>query len=115
MKKRIRNTYGSSCPCGSCATIKQHISTPLVHPLIVMLPKHLLVPHRAHSFIVNVQPSFPTTAVSVRVEHVDRIVPVACRLAAVVEHAIELVVHWLRRFPGNRRHDFWTDRAKRDS
>ena len=48
------------------ATIKQHISTPLVHPLIVMVPKHVLVMHRAHCFIVNVQPSFPTITVPVR-------------------------------------------------
>ena len=63
-----------------------------------MLSKHDLVPNRTYSFIVNVQPNFFTTAVSVRVEHVDRIVPVACRLAVVVKHPIELVVHRLRRF-----------------
>jgi hypothetical protein len=56
--------------------IKQHISTPVVPPLIVMALKHVLMPHRAHIFIVNVQPRLPA-AVSVRVEHVDRIVPTA--------------------------------------
>ena len=30
-------------------------------------------------------------------------------------HSKELVVHRLRRFPSNRCHDFWTDRATRDS
>jgi hypothetical protein len=90
----------------SSATIKQHISTPIVHPLIDMLSKHVIVPHRAHSFIVNVQPNFFTTAVSVRVEHVGRIVPASRRLAVVIKHPIELVVHRLRRFPGNGCHDF---------
>ena len=99
----------------SSATIKQHISTPLVHPLIVTVPKHVLVPHRAHSFIVNVQPNFPATAISARVQHVDCIVPACCRLAMMVKHPIELVAHRLRKFPGNRCHDFWTDSARNDS
>jgi hypothetical protein len=88
----------------SCATIKQHISTPVIHPFIA---KHILGPHSAHSFIVNVQPSFLTT-VSVWVEHIDRIVPGAWGLAVVVKHPIQHVVHRLRRFPGNGCHDFWT-------
>jgi hypothetical protein len=72
-----------------------------------MPPKHFLMPHHAHSFIVNVQPSFSTTTAPVRVEHVDRIVPAACGLAAMVKHPIELVVHRLHRFPGNGCHGFW--------
>jgi hypothetical protein len=96
----------------SSATIKQHISTPLVHPLIVMAPKHILMSHRAHSLVVDVHPSIPTTDVSVRVEHVHNIVPVACRVSIVVKYPIELVVRRLRRFPGN---DVWTDQATNDS
>jgi hypothetical protein len=63
-----------------------------------MFSKHI-VPHRTNNFIINVQPNVFTTAVSVPVEHVDRIVPASCRLAVVVKHPIELVVHRLRRFP----------------
>jgi hypothetical protein len=85
----------------SSTAIKEHISTPIVHPLIVMRPKHVLMPHRPHSFVVNVQPTFPTTTVFVRVEHIDCIVPAAGRLAVVVKHPIKLVVCRLRRFPGN--------------
>jgi hypothetical protein len=100
-----------SYPCGSSATIKQRTSTPVFHPLVVMVPKYMLVPHRAHNFIVNVRLSFPTTVarVSVWVENVDRIVPAACGPAVAVKHATELVVRRLRRFPSNRCHDFWID------
>jgi hypothetical protein len=108
-----KNENGSSCPsgpqCGGCATIKKHISTLIVHPLIVIATKHILVPHRFHRFVVNVQPNF---LVSVLVEHVDCIVPASCRLPVVVKHSKELVVHRLRRFPGNGRHNFWTEIAK---
>jgi hypothetical protein len=79
-----------------------------------MAPKHVLMPHLLHSFIINVQPTFPTVAVSVRVEHVDRIVSAVCGLAVVVKYPIQLVVSRLR-FPSNGCHDFWTDRATRDS
>jgi hypothetical protein len=98
------------------ATVKQHISavTLVVHPLTVMASKDVLVPHRTHSFIVNVQPSFRIIAVSVRVEHIDRIVPAICRLAVVVKNPIQLVMHRFRRFPGNGCHDFWTDQATKD-
>jgi len=98
--------FGSLCSCGSCATIKQHISTSVVPRLIYMDPKHVLVFHRAHSFIIDVQPSFPTTAVFVPVEHVDRTVPAACGLTVVVKHPMQLVVHRLRGFPGNGCDDF---------
>ena len=47
--------------------------------------------HRAHSYIIDVQPGFPTTAASVQMEHLDRIVLAACGLVVVVKHAIELV------------------------
>jgi hypothetical protein len=107
--------YGLSCPYRSSATIKQRISTLPVPPLIVMAPEHLFMLHYAHGLIINVQPSFPTIAVfiQVRVEHVDRIVPAACglRVAVVVKHPTKLVVHWLRRFPDNGRHDFCADSA----
>ena len=56
VKKRIvenTNAYGLSCPGGACATIKQHISTPVVHPLIAMVAEHVLVSHGTCNFIVN--------------------------------------------------------------
>jgi hypothetical protein len=92
----------SSCLSRRNATIKQHIYTPAVHSLVVMAPKHVLVPHRAHSFIVDVQPRFHTATVSILVEHVDRIVTAAWGLAVVVKHPMKLIVHGLRRFPGKR-------------
>ena len=99
--------------------IKQHIGTPGVHMLIVMttkhVKKHVLVPQRPHNFIVNVQPSFPTTAASILVQHVDTIVPTVSGLSVVVKHSIELVVHQLRGFLGIGCHDFWADRATNDS
>jgi hypothetical protein len=81
---------------------------------MVMAPEYILMPHHAHSFIVNVQPAFPTTAVSVRVEHVDSIVSAASGLAVVEKHAIQLVSRRLHRLPSNRCRDFWTDRAVRN-
>jgi hypothetical protein len=72
-------------------------------------PKYVLLPHRAQSFIVDAQPTIPTAAVFVRVEHVDRIVPAACRSTMVVKYPIQLVVYRLCGFPGIRYHDFWTD------
>jgi hypothetical protein len=80
-----------------------------------MAPEHVLVLHYANTFIVNVQPSFPAAAASVRVEHFNRIVPAACGLAVVVKHPIKLVVHRFYKFPGMWRHDFWTGGATRDS
>jgi hypothetical protein len=80
-----------------------------------MASKHVLVPHCTYGFIVDVQPSFLTIAVSVLVEHVDRIVPGVCRLTVVVKYPTELVVYRLRRFPGNWCHDFWTDQATKSS
>jgi hypothetical protein len=74
-----------------------------------MPPKHFFVPHHAHSFIVNVQPSFPTIAAFIPVEDVDRIMSACCGLAVVVKHPIELVIRRLRRFFNNGRHDFRTD------
>ena len=63
--------------------MKQRIS---VLSLIIMTPKHVLVPDCAHSFIIEVQLSFPTVAVSIPVKHVDHIVPTARGLTTVVEH-----------------------------
>ena len=82
-----------------------------------MIPKYILVLYRAHGFIIDVQPSFPTIAVrvSVPVEHVDRIVPAACGLAVVVENPMELVLRQLHGFPGNGCHDFWTNQVTSDS
>ena len=66
-----------------------------------MALEHLLVPRRAHSFIINVQPSFLTIVVSVPVEHVNRIAPAASGPVVVVKHSMELIVRWLRRFLNN--------------
>ena len=103
---------GSSRPCGSGATIKEQISTPVVRPLIVVTPKHVLVPHRAHRFIIDVQPGFAAAtatalraAISVRVQHIERIVPAACGHAMMVEHAIERVARRLCESSGSRCHD----------
>jgi hypothetical protein len=60
-----------------------------------MLPEHVLVLHRAHCFIIDVQPDFPCVAVTVRAKDVHRIVPAACRFAVMVEDSIELVIRWL--------------------
>ena len=62
-----------------------------------MLPEHVLVSHRAHGFIIDVQPNFPCVAVSILVKNIDRIVPAACRFAVMVEDSIELVTRWLCR------------------
>jgi len=105
----------SLCLSRRSATIKQHISTLFVHSLIVMASKYVLVLHCDHTFIVNVEPSFLTTAASVRVEHVDGVAPAACGLAVVVKHSIQLVVHRLCRFPGNGCQDFWTNQAMKNS
>jgi hypothetical protein len=58
-----------------------------------MAPKHIFVRHHIYNFIVNVQPSVPTTAVCVRVEQVDRIVSAVCGIAVVIKHSMELIVH----------------------
>jgi hypothetical protein len=77
--------------------IKQKISTSLVSsPLRTIFPEHVPMLHRAHCFIINVQPNFPCVAVSVLVENIHRIVPAACRLAVMVKHSIELVMRGLR-------------------
>ena len=86
----------------------------MVNLLISMTPKHVLVSHRAHGFIINMEPIFPNTAVTIPAEHVDSIMPVFCGLAEVVEHTKEFVVRRLRRFPGNRCNDFWTDPTAKD-
>jgi hypothetical protein len=85
----------SSRPCGASAAIKQQVSTPLVRrPLCTLPPEHVLMLHRTHRFILNMQPSFPAAAVPVRAENINRIVPAAHRLAVMVEHSIQLVMHW---------------------
>lgn len=74
-------------------TIKQHICTPVVH-LLVMTPNtssDVLVLYCAHSFIVNVQPSYPAIALSVWVGDFSGTVPSACGLA-VVKYPIERVM-----------------------
>jgi hypothetical protein len=77
-----------------------------------MAPKHVLVPHRAHRFIIDVQASPSLLAPG---EHVDRKVPTTCGLAVVVKYPIELVLYRIHKFPDNRSHGFWTERATRSS
>jgi len=60
-----------------------------------MLPEHVLMSQPGHYFIIDVQPNFPCVAVSVPVKNIDRIMPVACRFAVVIEYSIELVMRWL--------------------
>ena len=77
-------------------TIKKKIGTPLIgRPLSTILPEYVLMSHRAHCFIIDVQPN-SCVAVSVRVKNVDCIVPAIRRLAMMVEHSIKLVMRWLR-------------------
>jgi hypothetical protein len=35
-------------------TIKQHIGTPVIHLFIIIIPEHVLVPHLANGFVLNV-------------------------------------------------------------
>ena len=62
-----------------------------------MLPEHVASrrPHvpsgSLHCFIIDVQPNFPCVAVSGRVKNIDRIVPVACRFAVMVELVMRLL------------------------
>jgi hypothetical protein len=102
-KERVNVLNKSSCP-GSSATIKQQTSTPVIHRLIAMPPKDVLVPCSTHSLVINVQPTFPTTALSVLVKNVDRIVPTT-RPTTMIEHPMELVVRRLHGFPGSGCHD----------
>jgi hypothetical protein len=67
-----------------------------------MAPKYVIVPHRAHSFIVNMQPSSRTIDIFVRVEHIGCIVLAACGFAVAVKHPMKLVAHQLYKFPGPR-------------
>ena len=94
--------------------IKQHINIPVIHPVIFLPPKHVLVSHSAHSFVVYVQPTFPITAVSILVKNVDRIASAGRGLAVVVKYPIKLVAQRVRKFPGGRYHDFWIDRYMSD-
>jgi hypothetical protein len=41
-------------------------------------PEHVLMSHRIHYFIIDVQPNFPCVAISVLVKNVDCIMPAAC-------------------------------------
>jgi hypothetical protein len=40
-----------------------------------MLPEHVFMSHRAHRFIIDVQPKFPCVSISVLMKNIDRIVP----------------------------------------
>jgi hypothetical protein len=88
------------------ATIKEKISTPLVsRPLSNILPEHVLMSHRAHCFIIDVQPNFPCVTVSVLMKNIDRIVPAIRRLAVMVEHPTKRVIRRFRRLSGSGYHD----------
>jgi hypothetical protein len=76
---------------------KKHTNTSVVHPLIVMTPRHALVLHRAHSFIFKVQPSITTDPVSIRIKHFGCIRPAEWRHAVVAKHPMKLVVHRIAR------------------
>ena len=101
------------CPSGRSTTIKEEISTSIVCPIIVVSPENVLVPYRTHCLVIDVQPSFstsiaataPRAAITVRVEHIKRIVSAACRHAMVVEHPIERVARGLRGGSGSRCHN----------
>ena len=61
-----------------------------------MLPKHVLMSHRAQYFIVNVQPIFPCVAVSVLMKNIDRIMSATSRLAVMIEHPTKRIMRRIR-------------------
>jgi hypothetical protein len=115
------SSSSSSCPCGRCATIKEKIGTPIIRSLIAISPKHVLVAHRAHRLVVDVQPGFASaatiavvvaagapshTAVPVRMEHVEGIVSTTSGGAVMIEHAVECVACGSS---SGGCHDVWND------
>jgi hypothetical protein len=60
-----------------------------------VLPEHVLVSHRAHRVIIDVQPNFSCVAVSVRLKNVNSIVTAARRFAVMVEYSIEFIMRWI--------------------
>src|SRR6267154_3020499 len=68
--------------------------------------------HRAHHFIVEMKPSFPTAAISVWVKNIDRIVAAVCRLTVMVKHCIEPVMRCLYGSLGSGYHNIWTIKIK---
>ena len=58
-------------------------------------PEHVLMSHRFHYFIIDMQPNFPCAAVSVLGKNIDCIMPATCRFAVMVKDSIELVMRWL--------------------
>jgi len=78
-------------------------------------PENVLVLHHTHRLIIDVQPSFTTiittasrATVTVRVEHIERVVSAACGRAVVVEHTIEHVAGGLSGSSRSRCHDIYT-------
>jgi hypothetical protein len=91
-----RTNKANSCTYRGSPTIKEKINTALFGPqLSTMHPEHVLISHRGHCFIINVQPNFPCVSVSVPVKNIDGIVPASCRFAVMIEHSMELVLRWL--------------------
>ena len=78
-----------------------------------MLPEHVLMLHQAHRFIINVQPNFTCATVSVRLKNVDRIVPTTRRLAVMVKHPTECIMHRICGLLGRGYHDVRNDRITR--
>jgi len=76
--------------------VKEHSRTLVARPCFVMRRELILEVHLVHSFIINMQPNVPTATFRVRVKHVNCIVPTACELAVVVEHARKLLARWPR-------------------
>ena len=61
------------------------MNTAVVHLFISKALKHVLVPNSAHDFIVDMQPSFPTTTAPILVEYVNRIVLTVCGVAMMAQ------------------------------
>jgi hypothetical protein len=79
-------------------------------------PENVLVPHRSHGLIIDVQPSLtttvataPCTAITVRVEYMQRIVSTARGHTVVVEDTIERIARGLSGSSGSRGHDIKWD------
>ena len=83
----------------------------------VTVSEYVLVPHRAHRLVVNMQPRLtaatagsPGTtgiATGVRMKHIDGVVASASGDAVMAEHAVESIAS---RVPTGRCHDLYRER-----
>jgi hypothetical protein len=76
--------------------IKEKVSAPLLSRPLTVLPEHVLMqascPIRVTVLLHHrCTAKLPFVAVSVRVKNIDRIVPVACRFAVMVELVMRLL------------------------